>query len=424
MSTEVRWRRGTDAQHAAFIGAMSEITHDTTNNNLRVHDGVTRFYYTGAAADKAVIDWSTSNALDTDGTYGNSWARIGGFSVEPRNAANYGVRITAKSWFEADDIKIVGAVEKNFWFRSTVSWSGRSLRSYGSKIGMHVELSNAPLAYSVPNNITLIDCTLGNATSWGIYARNCGPINLIGGSFEVNGTQSEDASGGIYIIRNDAGIGVEAVALNAVGVYFEHNKGGADIYASQQSAAYAMIINAPGCNFNRVDGSSFTVNNIRLEILNSGKAILNSDGAGFNFGGSYTPSASRRTIDVTGNVGNGLVNYGKTSVFRSSIDAPTHLKLPGEVPESFAFALLRCQPTGEASRKHNIQAVTKTGTGNYKVDFVVPASSGSPQCIGNIVGSIGTLNVTAEAASTVTVTTTNATGVATDQAFNLTVFDG
>lgn len=41
MSTEVRWRRGTDVQHEAFIGAMSEITHDTTNNNLRVHDGVT-----------------------------------------------------------------------------------------------------------------------------------------------------------------------------------------------------------------------------------------------------------------------------------------------------------------------------------------------------------------------------------------------
>lgn len=41
MSTEVRWRRGTDAQHAAFIGAMSEITHDTTNHNLRIHDGST-----------------------------------------------------------------------------------------------------------------------------------------------------------------------------------------------------------------------------------------------------------------------------------------------------------------------------------------------------------------------------------------------
>lgn len=41
MSTEVRWRRGTAAQHANFVGALSEITHDTTDNSLRVHDGVT-----------------------------------------------------------------------------------------------------------------------------------------------------------------------------------------------------------------------------------------------------------------------------------------------------------------------------------------------------------------------------------------------
>lgn len=39
MSTQVQHRRGTAAQHEAFTGAMSEITHDTTNNNIRVHDG-------------------------------------------------------------------------------------------------------------------------------------------------------------------------------------------------------------------------------------------------------------------------------------------------------------------------------------------------------------------------------------------------
>lgn len=41
MSTEVRHRRGTAAQHATFTGAESEFTHDTTNNAIRVHDGST-----------------------------------------------------------------------------------------------------------------------------------------------------------------------------------------------------------------------------------------------------------------------------------------------------------------------------------------------------------------------------------------------
>lgn len=39
MSTQVQHRRGTSAQHENFTGAMSEFTHDTTNNNIRVHDG-------------------------------------------------------------------------------------------------------------------------------------------------------------------------------------------------------------------------------------------------------------------------------------------------------------------------------------------------------------------------------------------------
>lgn len=41
MSTQVQFRRGTAAQHNSFVGAPGEITVDTTNNNLRVHDGVT-----------------------------------------------------------------------------------------------------------------------------------------------------------------------------------------------------------------------------------------------------------------------------------------------------------------------------------------------------------------------------------------------
>jgi len=41
MATEVRFRRGTTAQHAAFIGAPAEITVDTDKNTVVVHDGVT-----------------------------------------------------------------------------------------------------------------------------------------------------------------------------------------------------------------------------------------------------------------------------------------------------------------------------------------------------------------------------------------------
>jgi hypothetical protein len=41
MSIQVKFRRGSAGQHTSFTGANGEITVDTTNKTLRVHDGVT-----------------------------------------------------------------------------------------------------------------------------------------------------------------------------------------------------------------------------------------------------------------------------------------------------------------------------------------------------------------------------------------------
>lgn len=45
MSTQVQWRRGNASEHNAFTGANAEITVDTTNWTLRVHDGTTQGGY-------------------------------------------------------------------------------------------------------------------------------------------------------------------------------------------------------------------------------------------------------------------------------------------------------------------------------------------------------------------------------------------
>jgi hypothetical protein len=41
MSKQTQMRRGTQAEHETFTGAIGEVTVDTTNNTLRVHNGVT-----------------------------------------------------------------------------------------------------------------------------------------------------------------------------------------------------------------------------------------------------------------------------------------------------------------------------------------------------------------------------------------------
>lgn len=41
MSRQIQIRRGSATDHASFTGAIGEITMDTTNKTLRVHDGTT-----------------------------------------------------------------------------------------------------------------------------------------------------------------------------------------------------------------------------------------------------------------------------------------------------------------------------------------------------------------------------------------------
>jgi hypothetical protein len=40
MSTQIQFRRGSSSQSDSFTGALGEITVDTTNRTLRVHDGI------------------------------------------------------------------------------------------------------------------------------------------------------------------------------------------------------------------------------------------------------------------------------------------------------------------------------------------------------------------------------------------------
>ena len=49
MAKQLQLRKGTSAEHGNFIGANGEVTVDTTNKTLRVHDGVTAGGFLNAA---------------------------------------------------------------------------------------------------------------------------------------------------------------------------------------------------------------------------------------------------------------------------------------------------------------------------------------------------------------------------------------
>lgn len=62
MSTQVQWRRGNTTQTAVFTGAEAEVTVNTTNKSVVVHDGITAGGFEAARADLVNIDNATFKA--------------------------------------------------------------------------------------------------------------------------------------------------------------------------------------------------------------------------------------------------------------------------------------------------------------------------------------------------------------------------
>jgi len=63
MAKLLRLRRGTDTQHTTFTGAEGEVTVNTTNDSLHVHDGSTAGGTELAKADLSNVDGTLSNNL-------------------------------------------------------------------------------------------------------------------------------------------------------------------------------------------------------------------------------------------------------------------------------------------------------------------------------------------------------------------------
>lgn len=69
MPTTLKLRRGTDAQHSSFTGAEGEVTVNTTNDSLHVHDGSTAGGHELAKADLTNATVGGHLIPDTDVTY-------------------------------------------------------------------------------------------------------------------------------------------------------------------------------------------------------------------------------------------------------------------------------------------------------------------------------------------------------------------
>lgn len=100
MATQIQYRRGTGTQNDAFTGALGEITVDTTNGTLRVHNGITAggsniatvSYVSAQIASSNAIVFGTSN-VRVSSSGGNVVTSVGG-TANVLNVTSTGAIIT------------------------------------------------------------------------------------------------------------------------------------------------------------------------------------------------------------------------------------------------------------------------------------------------------------------------------------------
>lgn len=116
MSRQIQFRRGTASEHNDFTGAIGEVTMDTDNKTLRVHDGET---VGGTALAKQseipdlgpldyVIEWqipNDSNSYTWYRKYKSGWVEQGGTLTIERQNANTDLRTNVNFPIEMADDK-------------------------------------------------------------------------------------------------------------------------------------------------------------------------------------------------------------------------------------------------------------------------------------------------------------------------------
>lgn len=225
------------------------------------------------------------------GAQAHAYHRFEKFSLIALNGDN-GMQITNAAFLRMSDITVRG-FDNGILATSVLSSSFRDMRIDSNVIGVNAEKG---AGFSYTNAVKFDACIFSNNSQLGIGIGDaCHNVQIVGGSFEGNGTQGVAGSGGLTLTFDG---GVEG-AVGAVidGVYFEGNGGGHDIRLENTDTAYVTVV-IKGCNFNRISNTKYVTNNI-LAIGNINLILIGNAFRGF---GTYVQDAGRQYVSRSASV--------------------------------------------------------------------------------------------------------------------------
>lgn len=132
MAKQVQFRRGTAAENDAFTGAVGEITVDTTNKQLRVHDGSTAggtAALAGLPSNNAVVDAEQTFTAPQRGAI-TALTSAATITIDLDNANFYSVTLDTNATFANPSNVTVGQAGSIF---ITQDGTGSRTASWGSQ---------------------------------------------------------------------------------------------------------------------------------------------------------------------------------------------------------------------------------------------------------------------------------------------------
>jgi len=200
MSTQVQFRRGTAAENNAFTGALAEVTVNTTDNTLRVHDGVTvgGFTMVGLAATQTLTNKTLTSAVLTTPNIGVAT----GTSFSATGAINTATTVSATGNITGGNVNTGGTISST----GNIVTSGFFVGNFSS--GTNLTLGNVTLGNIINVNASGTG-NIGNTTGYfnSAFVQNITSVTVSAtgnvNAANVNITGTAAAGSGVLIVSGN-----------------------------------------------------------------------------------------------------------------------------------------------------------------------------------------------------------------------------
>ncbi|MGN6479491.1 glycosyl hydrolase family 28-related protein [Luteibacter sp.] len=385
----------------------STVTVDLTSHSSEV-DGKGLNLYGAGAGNTVIVNGTNNVGIDVVGTMATaalySYFKIVGIAITKTGAGtgDIGLRIAKSYGVYLNDVVFL-TCSVGFTFTDCVLMTMVACHFRFCTRGLFAAGQVDPSG-STPNAITLLGCIFYGQVEYAAWFEKGCNVVFVGGSVETTAGGTGAQRFGVKI--NLAGVYGRA-ACSFYGTYFERNGNTADVWMVNGDNPCTYLFS--GCTFNRLTAAEISTNALLLETNGNtaARVTLTVEGCAFSRYGTYTPSASRPYISVTGATPCIFRDIG--NMYTDNLERPVQ-------PAMDPLARVRfVGSTGAITRQQNVISVSRGATGQYTINFRDSNTSIGAGRTFSIVTDIGGFNwVLSETATAVTIQCTNSAGTNTD----------